>query len=101
MTHQKLLNNCQSGFRPIDSCINQLISVTHNIYRAFDASPSLEVLGVLLDLSKAFDKVWHEGLLSKLENNGINGSALKLIKSFFHNRCQLVVLNGRSSSWKS
>ena len=101
MTHNKLLNNCQSGFRPNDSCINQLISITHNIYRAFDANPSLEVRGVFLDLSKAFDKVWHEGLLYKLKSNGINGNALQLIKSFLHNRCQRVVLNGESSSWLS
>ena len=45
------------GFRPNDSCINQLISITQNIYRAFDANPSLEVRGVFLDLSKTFDKV--------------------------------------------
>ena len=102
MTHNKLLNNCQSGFRPNDSCINQLISITHNIYRAFDANPSLEVRRVFLDLSKAFDKVfWHEGLLYKLKNNKINGNALKLIKSFLHNRCLRVVLNGQSSSLRS
>ena len=83
---------------PNDSCINQLISIIHNIYRAFDANPSLEVLGVFLDLSKAFDKVWHEGLLYKRKNNGINGNALKLIKSFLHSRSQRVVLNGQSSS---
>ena len=99
LTH-KLLNNCQSGFRPNDSCINQLISITHNIYRAFDANPSLEVRGVFLDLSKAFDKVWHEGLLYKIKNNGINGNALQLIESFLHNRRQRVVLNGQSSSWR-
>ena len=97
MTH-KPLNSCQSGFMPNDSCINQLISIIHNIYRAFDANPSLEVLGVFLDLSKAFDKVWHEGLLYKRKNNGINGNALKLIKSFLHSRSQRVVLNGQSSS---
>ena len=57
MIQNNLLNSCQSGFRPNDSCINQLISKTHNIYRAFDANPSLEVRGVFLDLSKAFDKV--------------------------------------------
>ena len=101
--HNKLLNSYQSGFRPNDSCINQLISITHNIYRAFDANPSLEVRGVFLDLSKAFDKVWHEGLLYKLKSNGINGNALQLIKSFLHKRCQRVVLKGQSqsSSWLS
>ena len=85
MTH-KLLNNCQSGFRANDSCINQLTLITHNIYRDFDANPSLEVRGVFLDLSKAFDKVWHEDLLYKLNNNGINGNAFQLNESFFHNR---------------
>ena len=98
---QNNLNSCQSGFRPNDSCINQLISITHNIYRAFDANSSLEVRGVFLDLSKAFDKVWHEGLLYKLKNNGINGNALQLIESFLHNRRQRVILNGQSSSWLS
>ena len=101
MIQNNLLNSCQSSFRPNDSCINQFISITHNIYGAFDANPSLEVRGVFLDLSKAFDKVWHEGLLYKLKSNGINGNALQLIKSFLHNRCQRVVLNGESSSWLS
>ena len=101
MIQNNLLNSFQSGFRPNDSCINQLISITHNIYRAFEANPSLEVRGVFLDLSKAFDKVWHEGLLCKLKNNEINGNALQLIESFLHNRRQRVVLNGQSSSWLS
>ena len=101
MIQNNLMNSCQSGFRPNDSCINQLISVTHNIYRSFDANPSLEVQGVFLDLSKAFDKVWHEGLLYKLKNNGINGNALQLIESLLHNKLQRVVLNGQSSSLPS
>ena len=101
MTQNNLLNSCQSGFRPNDSCINQLISITHNICRAFDTNPSLEVRGAFLDLSKAFEKVWHEGLLYKLKNNGINGNALQLIESFLHNRRQRVVLKGQSSSWLS
>ena len=46
MIHNKILNSCQSGFMPNDSCINKLISITHNIYRAFDPNPSLEVRGV-------------------------------------------------------
>ena len=81
MIQNNFLNNCQSGFRPNYFCVNQLISITH-IYRAFDDNPSLEVRGVFLDLSKAFDQIWHGGLLYKLKNNGIDGNALQLIESF-------------------
>ena len=98
MIQKNLLNSCQSGFRPNDSCINQLISITRNIYRAFDANSSLGVRGVFLDLLKAFHKVWREGLSYKLKNNVINGNTLQLIESFLHNICQGVVLNGQSSS---
>ena len=63
LNNNNLLNSNQSGFRPGDSCVNQLISITHEICKAFGANPSLEVRGVFLDLSKAFDKVWHDGLL--------------------------------------
>ena len=56
-----LLNGNQSSFRPGDSCIHQLLSITHKIYKAFDANLSLEVRGVFLGLSKASDKVWHDG----------------------------------------
>ena len=45
----------QSGFRPGDSNVHQLISVVHDIYNAFDANPRLEVRGIFLDISKAFD----------------------------------------------
>ena len=55
-TH-KLLNNNQSGFRLGDSCMHQLLSITHKNYKAFDENPSLKVRGVFLDLSKAFDTV--------------------------------------------
>ena len=53
----KLVNPCQSGFKKSDSCINKLVSITREIYSTFDCNPSLEVRGVFLDLSKAFDKV--------------------------------------------
>ena len=62
MIQNNLFNSCQSDFRANDSCVNQLISITHNKYRTFDANPSIEAQGVSLDLSKTFDKVWHESL---------------------------------------
>ena len=51
----------QSGFKTGDSSINQLLAITHEIYKSFDEG--FEVRGVFLDISKAFDKVWHEGLV--------------------------------------
>ena len=101
LNENNLFNNNQSGFRPNDSCIHQLIDITHKIFSAFDANPSLKVRGIFLDLSKAFDRVWHDGLLYTLKSNGIGGNLFKLIKSFLNNRCQWVVFNGQSSVWKS
>ena len=73
----------------------------NNIFSAFDANSSLKVRGVFLDLFKAFDRVWHDGLLYKLKSNGIDGNLFKLMKSFLNNRCRRVVLKSQSSVWKS
>ena len=54
-----LISQNQSGFKPGDSCINQLLAISHEMYKSFDAC--LDVRAVFLDMSKAFDKVWHEG----------------------------------------
>ena len=94
-----LLNSNQSGVRSGDSPVNQLISITHDIYKAFDANPSLEVRGVFLDLSKDFDKVWHYGLLYKLRRMGICGEYLGLIDSILSDSFQRVLLNGQTSKW--
>ena len=87
----------QSGFRPGDSFVNQLLAITHEIYKSFDEG--FEVRGVFLDISKAFDNVWHEGLLLKLNQNGISDNLLKLLLDFLSCRKQRVVLNGQHSSW--
>ena len=90
-----LISKNQSGFRPGDSCINQLLSITHEIYQSFD--DSLEVRAVFLDISKAFDKVWHKGLIFKLKQNGISDKILNIITDFLSFRKQRVVLNGQAS----
>ena len=92
-----LISSNQLGFKPRDSCINQLLPITHNIYKSFD--DGYEVRGVFLDVSKAFDKVWHDGHISKLQENGISSNLLKVLKHFLTNTKQGVVLNGQSSSW--
>ena len=92
-----LISTNQSGFKPGDSCINQLLSITHGIHASLDEG--YEVWGVFLDISKAFDKVWHAGLIFKLEQNGISGKLLRLIKHSLSNRKQCVVLNGQCSPW--
>ena len=61
-------------------------SINSSIFSAFDANPSSELCCVFLDLSKTFDRVWHEVLPDKLQNSGINGNLLDLIESFLHNR---------------
>ena len=60
----KLISSSQPGFKPGDFSINQLLSITHEIYISFDEG--LEVRSVFLDISKAFDKVWHDGIIFKL-----------------------------------
>ena len=59
----KVISPNQSGFKPGDSCTNQLISITHQIYQSFD--DGFEVRGVFLVISKAFYKVWHNSLIYK------------------------------------
>ena len=99
LSKENLLNPNQSGFRPSDSCINQLITITHEIFEAFDCNPSLEVRSVFLDISKAFDKVWHETLIYKIKSMGISGELLNLLENYLSDKYQRVVLNGQTSSW--
>ena len=83
LLEENLLNPNQSGFRLSDSSVNQLFSVTHEIFKAFDCNPLLEVRSVFSDTSKAFDKVWHEGLLYKLMSMGLLGELQKLLENYF------------------
>ena len=67
----------QSGFRANDPSVNQASSIDHDIYTAFaDAQSMLESRYDFLDMSKAFDKSWHEGLIFKLKSMGISNTLL-------------------------
>ena len=100
LLNENLLNPNQSGFCPSDSCINQLIAITHEIFEAFDCNPPLEVRSVFLDISKAFDKVWHEDLLFKIKSMGISGELYNLLENYLSGRVQRVILNGQTSTWQ-
>ena len=95
----RLISQNQSGFKPVDSCTNQLLSITHQIYKSFDDGH--EVCSVFLDMPKAFDKVWHKGLIFKLKQDGISGNLLSTLTDFLRLRKQSVVLNGQLSSWSN
>ena len=90
-----LISPNQSGFKPGDSCTNQLLAITHELYKSFDDGN--EVRGVFLDISKAINKAWHKSLIYKLKQNGISGKLLNLTIDFLTNRKQRVVLNGKYS----
>ena len=100
LLNERLLNPNQSGFRPLDSCINQLLAITHEIFESFDCNPSLEVRSVFLDIFKAYSKVWHKGLLYKLKSMGISDELYELIENYLSGRFQRIILNEQTSSWR-
>ena len=81
-----VLNPNHSGFYHGDSTISQLLSVVHTFFAAFDCNPPLDARSVYLDMSKAIDSVWHEGLIFKLRLYGISDELLHSVKSFLGNR---------------
>ena len=85
----------QYGFRSSRSTADLLTVVSDRIARAFNRSGATRA--VALDISKAFDRVWHAGLLHKLKSYGISGQIFGLISSFLSNRWLRVVLDGKSS----
>ena len=93
-----LLSALQSGFIPGDSTVNQLIDIYNTFCKSLDEGK--EVRAVFCDISKAFDRVWHKGLLFKLESIGISDSLLLWFRDYLANRKQRVVLPCAASSWK-
>ena len=100
--HNYLLQNniitCfQSGFSAGDSSVNQLVELYNTFCEALDEGK--EVRAVFCDISKAFDRVWHRGLIAKLKHYGICGPLLNSFISYLTNRFQRVVIPGDVSGW--
>ena len=72
-----LISPKQFGFRLADSCVNQLLLITRDTFISFDNG--LGVRRVFLDISEAFDKVWHNEVIYKLKQNGIKDKLLHLL----------------------
>ena len=91
-----LLSDVQYGFRSSRSTADVLTVITHRISRALDSN--LDARVITLDISNAFDKVWHKGLLHKITSYGIKGRVYSVLKSFITGRSMKVVVNGQSSN---
>ena len=74
--------------KPENSFVNQLLSVTHSIYKSLDVE--YEVRGVFFDISKVFDYVWDESIIFKFEQKGFSGNLLELLADFLKDRKQSV-----------
>ena len=81
LIEKNLISSNQSDFEPGDSCINQLVSITHVTCKSFD--DGFKVRGVFLDISKVADKVWHKNIIFKLKQNIIFGKLLVYYLTFF------------------
>ena len=97
--NNNILTSLQSGFIPGDSTVNQLTYLYNTFCQALDSGKEVRV--VFCDVSKAFDRIWHEGLLLKFEAAGITGNLLTWLRSYLTDRRQRVVLPGVQSNWNN
>jgi hypothetical protein len=99
VTRNRILSDHQSGFRTKYSTINQLLIIYNTIITNLDLGK--DVRFIFCNISKAFDRVWHSGLIFKLQKYGICGHVLKWIESFLYDRKQRVNIDGYFSRWKN
>ena len=97
LLHNNIITCFQSGFTAGDSSVNQLVKLYNTFCQALDEGK--EVRAVFCDISKAFDRVWHRGLIAKLKHYGICGPLLNWFISYLTNRFQRVVIPGGVSGW--
>jgi len=77
--------------------MNQLLTVTHQMYNALEHGSDVNI--AFLDISKASDRVWQIGFLHKLRTLGVCGRLIDWLSDYLSNRKQRVIINGRSSDW--
>ena len=89
----------QSGFLPTHYTTFQLVDIYQHIYQTFDNNQYSCM--VFCDLSKAFDRVWHKGLIFKLKQYGISGDLLNWITDYLEDRQQRVIIKSYTSNYKT
>ena len=90
LTSNNVIYPNQSGFLTGHSTVYQLISLYHQLVQSFDNKSQTCV--IFCDISKAFDRVWHKGLVFKLKQNGIRGQLLDWIENYLSDRSQRVFI---------
>ena len=102
--HDRMLRHCiennvitdkQAAYLKGDSTVSQLLYIVHNIRQNWGQKKMTQ--GLFLDVSSAFDKVWHNGLLAKLSQIGVEGSVYDILRSYLSDRRQVVVVDGQKS----
>ena len=92
----KLISIYQSGFTPGDCTTNQLVSMYHEVCTALENQNNIQL--IFFDISKAFDKVWHKGLVYKLESVGMKYPLIQWFNNYLNDRKQRAIINGKSSA---
>ena len=95
LEHYQILSDEQHGFRKGRSCESQLITTVNDFEECLNQRRQCNI--ILLDFSKAFDRVPHSLLFHKLSHCGVNGTLFSWLKSFLHGRSQYVVLENQQS----
>ena len=97
MKLNNIITPYQSGFQSGDSTINQLVYLYNKFLKALDEGKEIRL--VFCDISKAFDRVWHKGLIFKLKSIGVSGDMLEWFTNYLSNRRQRVCIRGCISPW--
>ena len=96
--NELLITDKQHGFRRGLNTTTQLLHVVHNAGKAINESKNLNMIS--FDFAKAFDKVWHAGLVFKLKSFGITGPLLDWLMDYLKDRLQRISIDGIYSIWE-
>ena len=87
-----ILTDCQHGFRARRSCETQLLILAHELAESIDKRRQMDL--IILDFSKAFDRIPYQRLLAKIDHYGIRGQTYRWIQSFLSERSKQVIVDG-------